>query len=425
MKKAIILSCALLAAGATFAQSNYPCVINDEGSWKLSEYDAENNTFLSPSLDFGNEYVRNTFVKFPDIEQYGYATFDGTSSTVHIQTSGDGHYTNVRPYEHVLSLSYAEKTNQLIYLATKFVPNYYDFLSEDVSINIIDITKNDGVQKVTIPTFSVNVPTLPFIGTKKRKDRLGVETNLSYSISLPTINTDRSEFIFVAKDIPGANRLVKMNLESRQVETILVDADVLSVVYCPKTKTLKALVYETSISPEFKTSYFVADLDDRSALISNKVLIATSTGIHAAEQNGDVEYQHKTGTIVVTKEVGSEKMVFELNAETNEVVTEKVITRNADISVPLPFDATRNYSLGYHTKMYPNPTQGSLTITTTGEQVIDEITVTDAMGRAVKRVAVQSGFKSNDIDISALRAGVYYVKVSSGEETHVEKVVKY
>ncbi len=72
-------------------------------------------------------------------------------------------------------------------------------------------------------------------------------------------------------------------------------------------------------------------------------------------------------------------------------------------------------------KLYPNPTKGELNIEFNNDNA-KNITVTDLMGRVV--MATTLGNKKNNLSLTTLANGVYYVKIESNNSTEVVKVVK-
>lgn len=421
----ICISMALIATSLlVVAQTNYPCVVESDNQWKLSNYNTELGEFETPTVSLGAGYSRNTFVKYAGQEQYAYASFDGTSSTIHVQNEAGGHFKSTRLYDHVLSLSFAESKNKLVYLATSKVPNYYDFLTEDVSITILDLVDNTA-NKVKIPTFSIFVPTLPYVGEKTKKDVRGFTQKHNFSISLPTINSDKSEFVFVAKDIPGFNRLLKLDLNTNKIRTVSVQFEALSLTYCTATKTLKGLIVEENAKGG--TAYYVVDINDMTGEATNKVLLGEQSVALNAEQNGTIQYDAELNQVFVSKTVNVERIVYQLDAETNEVVESIIVKQNADIFIPQKTNKDRNniYSLKNIVKVYPNPTLNVLSVESDLDKLIDKIVLTDATGKVLRNISVQSGSALNQIDISNVSQGIYYLRVSSGVETHVEKIIKY
>lgn len=417
----------LVFMAATFvavAQSSYPCVVQTDNEWKLSNYNSEMSEFESPTISLGTEYSRNTFIKYAGQNQYAYASFDGTSSTIHVRNESGGHFKSTRLYDHVLSLNFIESKNKLVYLATSKVPNYYDFLTEDVSITILDLVDNTS-HKVKIPTFSIFVPTLPYVGEKTKKDARNYTQTHNFSISLPTINTDKSEFVFVARDIPGFNRLVKLDLNTNKVRTVSVQIEALSLTYCSKTKTLKAFTVEEN--EDGTSSYYVADINDMTGEVTNKVLLEVQNKSLAMEQNGSIQYDAELDQLFVSKVVNGKTMAYQIDAETNEVIESNEVNESADIFVPQT--ANKNHSqlftLRNVVKVYPNPTQDVISVETDLDMLVEAMVLTDATGKVLRNISVQSGMVTNQIDISNVSQGIYYLKVISGQETHVEKIVKY
>ncbi len=82
---------------------------------------------------------------------------------------------------------------------------------------------------------------------------------------------------------------------------------------------------------------------------------------------------------------------------------------------------SQNESSGY-IDMFPNPTSGSVTIST-GNTTIDEIQITDIIGRVVfTEMTLKSG--SIHLDVSSLNKGVYFVKLSAGVYSETVKLIK-
>ena len=69
-------------------------------------------------------------------------------------------------------------------------------------------------------------------------------------------------------------------------------------------------------------------------------------------------------------------------------------------------------------KIYPNPTKGFVTIE--GKQ-ISEINIINVTGQTIKKIAVQNVI--NDIDLSSLSKGIYFVKIAICNKTIVKKIV--
>lgn len=78
-------------------------------------------------------------------------------------------------------------------------------------------------------------------------------------------------------------------------------------------------------------------------------------------------------------------------------------------------------SLSAGIKLYPNPTNGSITITTS--QNVNNVEVYDMSGRLVKNLNLK-GTGNLTTDISALNAGVYFVKIYGDNSSAIKQIVK-
>lgn len=71
-------------------------------------------------------------------------------------------------------------------------------------------------------------------------------------------------------------------------------------------------------------------------------------------------------------------------------------------------------------KLYPNPTTDLLYFDTTGDLSLDKVEVYDTIGKRV----LSSQINNNSVDVSQLTAGVYFVKIYSGENQTTKKIIK-
>lgn len=70
--------------------------------------------------------------------------------------------------------------------------------------------------------------------------------------------------------------------------------------------------------------------------------------------------------------------------------------------------------------VYPNPTTDLLYFDTTGDLSLDKVEVYDTIGKRV----LSSQINNNSVDVSQLTAGVYFVKIYSGENQTTKKIIK-
>jgi hypothetical protein len=142
-------------------------------------------------------------------------------------------------------------------------------------------------------------------------------------------------------------------------------------------------------------------------------------------------FDHESNQIVAYSEgveLPSSKSNYITYIETlNNTSTKVVITDvDSDINIPgkkRPVDQV--FGFGYDVTVYPNPTNGLLRVATTKDYVVDQLVVTNVHGEVVRKYDVQSGLLMNEIDVSFLSQGMYYVQMTSGGQVHTEKFVKY
>ena len=77
-------------------------------------------------------------------------------------------------------------------------------------------------------------------------------------------------------------------------------------------------------------------------------------------------------------------------------------------------------------KVFPVPAINQITVSFDGYAIgTTDIIITNQVGQEVarKKVSVSEGINSNNIDVTALKTGVYFVKVNNGKELQTKKVV--
>jgi hypothetical protein len=70
--------------------------------------------------------------------------------------------------------------------------------------------------------------------------------------------------------------------------------------------------------------------------------------------------------------------------------------------------------------VYPNPTKGQLFI---NNIVLEKVTVYDVLGHVVKTASFKTGSNDNNVDLSSLAKGVYFVQLQSVESATTKKII--
>ena len=80
------------------------------------------------------------------------------------------------------------------------------------------------------------------------------------------------------------------------------------------------------------------------------------------------------------------------------------------------------FNTNYPIQLFPNPTKSDLTISLEGIEYVD-IVIFDIHGKVMLQ---QSNlFDRDNINLSALAAGTYFVKTISSEESKIIRITKY
>jgi hypothetical protein len=74
--------------------------------------------------------------------------------------------------------------------------------------------------------------------------------------------------------------------------------------------------------------------------------------------------------------------------------------------------------------LYPNPVNSTLTIKTTQNNIIDNITLFDISGRVIL-VKKGTNSVSEKINLSSLSNGSYFIKISTDSGEVTKKIIKY
>ncbi|MDP5076763.1 MAG: T9SS type A sorting domain-containing protein, partial [Nonlabens sp.] len=73
-------------------------------------------------------------------------------------------------------------------------------------------------------------------------------------------------------------------------------------------------------------------------------------------------------------------------------------------------------------RLYPNPAISAINIT--ANQNLQKISIMDSAGRHISTVVFTSGAINQQLDISHLNAGIYFVKIKSKQGVNMLKFVK-
>ncbi|WP_299678057.1 leucine-rich repeat domain-containing protein [uncultured Dokdonia sp.] len=73
--------------------------------------------------------------------------------------------------------------------------------------------------------------------------------------------------------------------------------------------------------------------------------------------------------------------------------------------------------------LYPNPSQGQVTLAYAGSSILENAVITDVNGKIVRTIDLSSFNQSQTMDLSALARGMYFIQITSQENTVTKKLI--
>jgi extracellular elastinolytic metalloproteinase len=74
--------------------------------------------------------------------------------------------------------------------------------------------------------------------------------------------------------------------------------------------------------------------------------------------------------------------------------------------------------------LFPNPSNGIITLLNNGVMDIHTLTIIDINGRIVQKVSVEDATPSTNFSVANLAEGMYFIKIETDTVSIVKKVVK-
>ncbi len=107
-------------------------------------------------------------------------------------------------------------------------------------------------------------------------------------------------------------------------------------------------------------------------------------------------------------------------------------TDDAGNAVSCTFDLTVNEivlglddnPLNIELVLYPNPTNGQLTLVNMGSEVLNTITITDVNGRIIQTINLANAGTKTSFSIAPLAQGLYFVRIDAESSSTIKRIVK-
>jgi extracellular elastinolytic metalloproteinase len=74
--------------------------------------------------------------------------------------------------------------------------------------------------------------------------------------------------------------------------------------------------------------------------------------------------------------------------------------------------------------LFPNPTQGLLTLVNNSNEVLTGITITDVNGRTIQTIDLKNAGTHTNFSIEPLAQGMYFVRIDTESSTTIKQIVK-
>lgn len=78
---------------------------------------------------------------------------------------------------------------------------------------------------------------------------------------------------------------------------------------------------------------------------------------------------------------------------------------------------------GFKFSVFPNPASEKVTLKLNGKSELLRIVVSDLNGKEIRSMNERSNPGSVELDLSGISKGVYFVKASNGNKTHIQKLI--
>ncbi len=75
-------------------------------------------------------------------------------------------------------------------------------------------------------------------------------------------------------------------------------------------------------------------------------------------------------------------------------------------------------------RLFPNPTDGQLTLVNENNMDIETITIFDFNGRTIQKLVVEESSININFSIANIAQGIYFVKIQTDEASVVKRVLK-
>ncbi|MBO6517803.1 MAG: T9SS type A sorting domain-containing protein [Bacteroidia bacterium] len=312
----------------------------------------------------------------------------------------------------VMAPFFIGERNELGFISVQRQFHGYGNNDDDISLVFFNLTTGEITAKVELPSLSFQAMSAPVVGKSKTTDFNGQTMTVEMSLSSPCYISSMEKLLFVAKDVLGNNRLFKVNTRTGKLESQLrVEQDVIDMVYDEENNLVRALFVAEE---DGKRSLKLGNLDMNTSRITGSVEVRELLSIEELVTDGYVELDEESGDIFVGKSMATrhDMYTFDKDLQLVELKSRTTPNEKIDFEFPTKYTPSSYANLDNVISMFPNPTSGDVTILSELSNVT-YVKVMNNVGEVVKTVDVQSEEIANEINVSNLAPGMYFVEIQS------------
>jgi Secretion system C-terminal sorting domain len=310
--------------------------------------------------------------------------------------------------------------NEIGFIGIERESRGYGNNDEGLALVLFNMNSGKSSVRVELANLSFAAVPVPFMG--KQVSVNGKESTSEISLSSTVYLPESKEILFSATDVMGVQRMFRINLASgRLVSSKAIDVSILDMIYDDVNKTIQTLYVQTD--EENNLTLQVGSLNMLTYQIENPHQIREVSSTEFPITDGAIKFGDNKVFVTKLNSIGQQELYVlkaddhvELSNVTNDNESERI-----DFEFPSIFQPSKVVTLLDLVDMFPSPAQTSITLRSMDDAKVTYVTIRSEIGQTIKEVKVESNLFENEIDISSLAAGMYYVEIETDKSTPIVK----
>ncbi|WP_309641921.1 T9SS-dependent choice-of-anchor J family protein [Flavobacterium sp.] len=398
----------------------------------------QNNFTLTPNLSIGSYFnitPANYNFNFPDIGSSGTANFCITPNGIHpdLEITLLPRISPVSGFYTIYDIAYKNKGNQI--------------QSGTIALSFNDAIMDYGESYPTIDAQSPGILTWNFTDLKPFESRTieYVKLNLNSPTDTPPVNAGDVINLTANITAPQTDETPSDNTSSlSQIVVVSLDPNDKivtegSVIDISKVgEFLHYMIRFQNIGTADATNVVVRDILTDNLDASTFEMIATSHPCSTLKRGNQLEFAFDNihlPSSTIDEPASHGFVAFKIKPAAT-VGVGSIIQNTASIYFDFNFPIVTNTTstavatLGTqsfdekHFKLYPNPAKNIVTVNVNDAITIQSITIYNPLGQMVKTIPLSALSSSITVDVSQLKAGTYFMEITSNQGKTTKKFVK-